>query len=77
MFQYGRRGILLATSFYKNFVIRKEGQNSINFEDVGISQQQKGVLFQNFINFHYLVRPSIGRNSMKIVFVVFVYELIN
>ena len=77
MFQYGRRGILLATSFYKNFVIRKEGQNGINFEDVGISQQQKGVLFQSFINFHYLVRPSIGRNSMKIVFVVFVYELIN
>ena len=31
---------------------------------------KKGVLFQNFISFHYLVRPSIGRNSMKIVFVV-------
>ena len=41
MFQYGRRGILLATSFYKNFVIRKEGQNGVNFEEVGIFQQQK------------------------------------
>ena len=77
MFQYGRRGILLATSFYKNFVIRKEGQNRINFEEVGISQQQKGVLFQSFINFHYSVRPSVGIISMKIAFVVFVYELIN
>ena len=77
MFQYGRRGLLLATSFYKNFVIRKEGQNGIDFEEVGISQQQKGVLFQSFINFHYLVRSSIDRNSMKIALVVFVYELIN
>ena len=77
MFQYGRRGILLATSFYKNFVIRKEGQNGVGFEEVGISQQRNGVLFQSFINFRYLVRPSIGRNSMKIAFVVFVYELIN
>ena len=33
--------------------------------------------FKFFINFHYLVRPSIGRISMKIAFVVFVYELIN
>ena len=77
MFQYSRRGLLLATSFYKNFVIRKEGQNGVDFEEVGISQQQKGVLFQSFINFHYLVRCSIGRNSMKIALVVFVYELIN
>ena len=77
MFQYGKRGILLATSFFKNFIISKEGQNGIDFEEVGISQQQKGVLFQSFINFHYLVRPSIGRNSMKIVLVVFVCELIN
>ena len=77
MFQYGRTGILLATSFYKNFVITKEGQNGVNFEEVGISQQQKGVLFQSFINFHYLVRPSISRISMKIAFVVFVYKLIN
>ena len=66
MFQYNRRGILLATSFYKNFVIRKERQNGIDFEEVGIFQQQKGVLFQSFINFNYLVRPFIGRNSMKI-----------
>ena len=51
MFQYGKRGILLATSFYKNFVIRKEGQNGVDFEEVGISQQRKGVLFQSFINF--------------------------
>ena len=72
MFQYSRRGILLATSFYKNFVITKEGQNDVDFE-VGISQQRKGVLPQSFI----LVRPSIGRISMKIAFVVFVYELIN
>ena len=50
---------------------------SILLEEVGISQQQKGVLFQSFINFHYLVRPSIIRISMKIAFVVFVYELIN
>ena len=71
MFQYGRRGILLATSFYKNFVIRKEGQNGVDFEEVGISQQQKGVLFQSFINFHYSVRPFIGIISMKIAFVVF------
>ena len=77
MFQYGRRGILLATSFYKNFVIRKEGQNGVDFEEVGISQQRSGVLFQSFINFHYLVRSFIGRNSMKIAFLVFVYELIN
>ena len=73
MFQYSRRGILLATSFYKNFVITKEGQNDVDFEEVGISQQRKGVLLQSFI----LVRPSIGRISMKIAFVVFVYELIN
>ena len=46
MFQYGRRGILLAISFYKNFLISKEGQNGVDFEEVGISQQQKGVLFQ-------------------------------
>ena len=77
MFHYGRRGILLATSFYKNFVIRKEGQIGIDFEEVGISQQRKGVLFQSFISFHYLVRPSICRNSMEIAFVVFVYKLIN
>ena len=77
MFYYGRRSILLATSFYKNFVIRKEGQNGINFEEVGISQERKGVLFQSFINFHYLVKPSIGIISMKIAFVVFVYGLIN
>ena len=77
MFYYGRRSILLATSFYKNFVIRKEGQNDIDFEEVGISQEQKGVLFQSFINFHYLVKPSIGIISMKIAFVVFVYGLIN
>ena len=78
MFQYGRKGILLATSFYKNFVIRKEGrQNGVDFEEVGILQQQKGVLFQSFINFHYSVRPFIGIISMKIAFVVFVYELIN
>ena len=44
---------------------------------VGISQQQKGVLFQSFINFHYSVRPFVGIISMKIAFVVFVYELIN
>ena len=31
--------ILLATSFYKNFVIRKEGQNGVDFEEVRISQQ--------------------------------------
>ena len=77
MFQYGRTGILLAISFYKNFIITKEGQNGVDFEEVGISQQRKGVLFQSFINFHYLVRPSIGRISMKIAFVIFVYELIN
>ena len=79
MFQYGRRGILLATSLYKNFANRKEGQNGIDFEEVGISQQQKGVLFQSFINFHYSesVRPSVDTISMKIAFVVFVYELIN
>ena len=77
MFQYDRIGILLATSFYKNFVIRKESQNGVDFEEVGISQQRKGILFQSFINFHYLVRPSVGSISMKIAFVVFVYELIN
>ena len=77
MFYYGRRSILLATSFYKNFVIRKEGQNGIDFEEVGISQEQKDVLFQSFINFHYLVKPSIDIISMKIAFVVFVYGLIN
>ena len=49
----------------------------MDFEEVGISQQQKGVLFQSCINFHCLVRPSICRNSMKIAFVVFMYELIN
>ena len=76
MFLYSRTGILLATSFYKNFVIRKEGQNGVDLEEVGISQQRKGVLFQSF-NFHYLVRSSIGKNSVKIAFVVFVYELIN
>ena len=77
MFQYGRRSILLATSFYKNFVIRKEGQNGVDFEEVGTSQQRKGVLFQTFIIFHYSVRPSVGIISMKITFVVFVYALIN
>ena len=77
MFQYGRKGILQATSFYKNFVTRKEGQNGIDFEEVGISQQQKGILFQSFINFHYLARPFIGIISIKIAFVVFVYESIN
>ena len=77
MFQYNRRGFLLATSFYKNFVIRKEGQNGVDFEEVRISQQQKGVLFQGFINFHYSVRPFVDIISMKIAFVVFVYELIN
>ena len=77
MFQYGRRGLLLATSFHKNFAIRKEGQNGMDFEEVGIYQQWNDVLFQSFINFHYSVRPSVGIISMKIAFVVFVYELIN
>ena len=77
MFQYGKRGTLLAMGFYKNFVIRKESQNGVCFEGVGISQQRKGVLFQSFINFHHSLRPSIGSIFMKIGFVVFVYELIN
>ena len=77
MFQYSRRGILLAISFYKNFVITKEGQNGVDFEEVGISQQRKGVCFKVSSIFIILVRPSIGRIYMKIAFVVFVYELIN
>ena len=30
---------MLAKSFYKKFVVRKEGQNGVDFEEVGISQQ--------------------------------------
>ena len=58
-------------------VIRKEGQNGIDFEEVGILSGKKGVLFQSFINFHYLVKPSIDIISMKIAFVVLLYGLIN
>ena len=53
MFQYSGGSNLLAISFYKNFVIRNESQTGIDFEEVIISQQQKDVLFQSFINFHY------------------------
>ena len=54
MFQCGRSGSLLAITSYKDFVVRKEGQNGIDFEEVGIPQQQKGVLFQSLINYLFI-----------------------
>ena len=67
MFQYNRKGSLLVISFYKNFVIRKESQNGIGFEEVGISQQRKAVLFQIFIIYLDL---WFGGIALKITFVV-------
>ena len=32
-------------------------QNGVDFDEVGISSQRKGILLQSFINFHYSSRP--------------------
>ena len=76
MFQYGRRGSLPGISFYKNLVFKRESQNGINSEEVGISQQRKLVSFQSSSIFIIYLDLLFGGIALKIAFVVFVYETI-
>ena len=57
MFQSSRRGILLAASFYKNFVIRKEDQSSVDFEEVGLSQQK---VFCSKVSSIFIIRKDLS-----------------
>ena len=71
MSQYGRRDTSLTTSFYKNFIIRKEGQNGVILKKWEFLSNKGCFIpkFHQFSSFSYL-DLSFDGICLKIAFVI-------